>query len=193
MIIQFILFFILILSSCSHRDVKVELRKPSPISVTNREYTLNDCNQTLLSSELIDKISVYKSSRNLYLYKDSQIIYQFKISLGKNPKGHKLKQGDFKTPIGRYKIIAKKCDKRYYRVITISYPDSEDLARGIKNGVNVGSGITIHSQPTWNADGRGDKYTLSKDWTQGCIAITTADMQILWSRLKIGTPIEIRE
>ena len=189
----FILTLIIILSSCTQIKLETKLRKPSYISIINKRYELNQCNQQILSSELIDKISVYKSSRNMYLYKNGKIIYQFKISLGKNPKGHKLKQGDFKTPIGRYTISSKKCDKKYYRAIYISYPDSEDIARGIKNGVNVGSGITIHSQPTWNADGNGDRYTLSRDWTQGCIAITTADMQILWSRLIIGTPIEIRE
>ncbi len=192
---KFIGFFILILMISSCRQIKLETksRKPYPISVINKQYLLNQCNQEILSTELIDKISIYKSSRNMYLYKNGKIIYNFKISLGKNPKGHKLKQGDFKTPIGRYKISLKRCDKKYYRAIHISYPDAEDLARGLKNGVNVGSGITIHSQPTWNANGDGDSYTLSRDWTQGCIAITTADMQILWSRLMIGTPIEIRE
>jgi len=180
---KFIGFFILILMISSCRQIKLETksRKPYPISVINKQYLLNQCNQEILST------------RNMYLYKNGKIIYNFKISLGKNPKGHKLKQGDFKTPIGRYKISLKRCDKKYYRAIHISYPDAEDLARGLKNGVNVGSGITIHSQPTWNANGDGDSYTLSRDWTQGCIAITTADMQILWSRLMIGTPIEIRE
>lgn len=193
MTVKFVLLLILILSSCTNTHIKTELREPLPISIINKEYSLNDCNQNILTDELIDKISIYKSSRNMYLYKNAKIIYKFKISLGKNPKGHKLKQGDFKTPIGRYTITLKRCDKKYYRAIYISYPDSEDLTRGAKSGVNVGSGITIHSQPTWNADGKGDEYTLSRDWTQGCIAITTADMQILWSRLKIATPIEIRE
>ena len=193
MTVKFVLLLILILSSCTNTHIKTELREPLPISIINKEYSLNDCNRNILTDELIDKISIYKSSRNMYLYKNAKIIYKFKISLGKNPKGHKLKQGDFKTPIGKYTITLKRCDKKYYRAIYISYPDSEDLTRGAKSGVNVGSGITIHSQPTWNADGKGDEYTLSRDWTQGCIAITTADMQILWSRLKIATPIEIRE
>jgi len=193
MTVKFVLLLILILSSCTNTHIKIELREPLPISIINKEYSLHDCNQNILTDELIDKISIYKSSRNMYLYKNAKIIYKFKISLGKNPKGHKLKQGDFKTPIGKYTITLKRCDKKYYRAIYISYPDSKDLTRGAKSGVNVGSGITIHSQPTWNADGKGDEYTLSRDWTQGCIAITTADMQILWSRLKIATPIEIRE
>jgi len=58
----------------------------------------------------------------------------------------------------------------------ISYPNEADKARARVRGVNPGGYITIHGQPKWNADGRGDEYTLSRDWTEGCVAVQT----LLW-------------
>jgi lipoprotein-anchoring transpeptidase ErfK/SrfK len=30
------------------------------------------------------------------------------------------------------------------------------------------------------------------DWTDGCIAVTNADMDEIWARVPDGTPVEIR-
>ena len=184
------------LSSCINNN-NIDMPKGTKVEGINGAYPTSACNKELqTSSELdmaniIDEIKVYKSIRIMELYKDGKVVYRFKISLGKNPKGHKLLQGDFKTPIGRYKILHKKCDAKYFRSILISYPNKDDIAEAKKSGVKIGGGITIHSQPLWNSDGRGDSYTLSKDWTNGCIAITKGAMEILWRVLKVGTPIVI--
>lgn len=73
----------------------------------------------------------------------------------------------------------------------ISYPDQEDIKEAKREGIDPGGYITIHGQPKWNADGRGDKYTLAYDWTEGCIAVTNAAMDILWKSIKNGAKIEI--
>ncbi len=73
----------------------------------------------------------------------------------------------------------------------ISYPNAKDKARARKNGVNPGGYITIHGQPKWNADGRGDNYTLSRDWTEGCVAVPNADMDTLWQAVANGVKIDI--
>ncbi|SHO81085.1 ErfK/YbiS/YcfS/YnhG family protein [hydrothermal vent metagenome] len=185
----------LLLSGCVNSHI--DMPKSTKVNGKNGKYPITACNKELRDSleldkaNLIDEIRVYKASRSMELYKDGKVVYRFKVSLGKNPKGHKLKQGDFKTPIGRYKIVGKKCDSKYFRSISISYPDKEDIDRGRKNGVNVGAGITIHAQPLWNSDGHGDSYTLTQDWTNGCIALTNGAMEILWRVLKIKTPITI--
>ncbi len=189
------IIILIFLSSCVSNNI--DMPKGTKVNGKNGLYPTSACNKELrTSSELnmaniVDEISVYKASRTMELYKNGKVIYRFKISLGKNPKGHKLVQGDFKTPIGRYKAIRKKCDSKYFRSILISYPDKEDRERARKSGVRIGGGITIHSQPLWNSDGRGDSYTLTKDWTNGCIAITKGAMEILWGVLKVQTPITI--
>jgi lipoprotein-anchoring transpeptidase ErfK/SrfK len=46
--------------------------------------------------------------------------------------------------------------------------------------------IMIHGQPNAWPAGR-----VPGDWTDGCIAITNAEIETLWSLVPDGTPIEI--
>lgn len=140
----------------------------------------------------IDKIVVYKKKRKLMTYRKGKKIDTFRISLGKNgDKGDKVQRGDYRTPEGSYTIVRKKCDNRLYRSLMISYPSASDRARAKKRGVNPGSYITIHGQPKWNADGRGDNFTFAHDWTEGCIAVSNKAMDRLWRAVKLGVKIEV--
>jgi murein L,D-transpeptidase YafK len=139
-----------------------------------------------------DKIVVKKGERKMYIYKDGKVIKSFPVSLGANDhQGNKVKRGDKRTPVGTYCILNKRHHPVKYRAMTISYPNAQDRARAKRLGVDPGSMITIHGQPHWNADGHGDNYTLSKDWTDGCIALTNSDLDWLWGSVKPGTVIEI--
>jgi murein L,D-transpeptidase YafK len=166
--------------------------------IDNTPYETKECWGELASgaeidqSMLADKIVVYKEKRLMYLYRDGRVVEKFRISLGKNgTKGDKIKKGDYRTPIGSYSIVRKKCDNRLYKSLLLSYPNKEDIAEAKKMGVDPGGYITIHGQPKWNADGRGDEYTLANDWTEGCIAVTNVAMDILWKSIKNGASIEI--
>ncbi|HFS82446.1 MAG TPA: hypothetical protein ENK71_00610, partial [Epsilonproteobacteria bacterium] len=79
----------------------------------------------------------------------------------------------------------------YFRSLAISYPNPADIERAKKRGVDPGGDIMIHAQPKWNADGRGDAYALTKNWTDGCIAVTNKVMQDIWYRVPIGVPVII--
>jgi murein L,D-transpeptidase YafK len=162
-------------------------------------YAIKECIKELArgreidQNKKIDKIIAYKGKRKMYAYRDGKVVGEYRFSLGKNgDKGQKIKAGDYKTPEGKYKIVRKKCDSRLYRSLMISYPNAEDRARAKNLGVNPGGYITIHGQPKWNADGRGDAYTLANDWTEGCLAIPNADMDELWRAVENGVDIEIR-
>jgi len=151
------------------------------------------CEQPM-SSEIADKIVVDKTSRTMTLYSNGSEMTTMPVSLGANDyQGNKVRQGDFKTPLGSYRILDKRCHSVKYRAMTISYPNAQDRARAAKLGVNPGSMITIHGQPHWNADGHGDSYTLSNDWTNGCIALTNSDLDWLWGSVRVGVPIIINE
>jgi len=179
----------LLLSGCFDDEKLVFKKGKYNISECKQELRVGD---DLIKEKKIDKIVIYKSKREMHLYRDDDKIYTFRISLGKRPKGRKTKRGDRRTPIGSYKITHKRCNSKYYRMIYISYPNHNDIVRAKRLGFSPGSGITIHAQPFWNGDGKGDNYTLSKDWTNGCIAISNSSMDILWYALKLGTPIEIK-
>ena len=180
---------ILIVSACT-----------KPISygkVDNTPYDTKACIKELskgaeLKGVQIDKLVAYKKKRTLYAYANGKLLYEFRFSLGKNgDKGNKIKAGDYRTPEGSYTIVRKKCDSRLYKSLMISYPNEEDKARAAKRGVNPGGYITIHGQPKWNADGRGDAYTLSHDWTEGCLAVPNAAMDKLWRAVANGVKIDI--
>ncbi|MDM5263685.1 L,D-transpeptidase family protein [Sulfurovum sp. XTW-4] len=168
--------------------------------VDNTPYATKECLKELASGaeidhkNKIDKIVVYKKKRVLYAYKDGKVVETFRISLGANggaDAGNKVKAGDYRTPEGTYSIVRKKCDARLYRSLMISYPSEADKARARKRGLNPGGYITIHGQPKWNADGRGDEYTLSRDWTEGCMAVPNFAMDKLWAAVEKGVEIEI--
>ena len=161
-------------------------------------YKVNECRKSLSRgaeidhASKIDKIVVYKKRRKLYTYRKGKQISEFRISMGKNcDKGDKVCAGDYKTPEGSYNIVRKKCDPRLYRSLMISYPNAKDKAEARAKGLKPGGYITIHGQPKWNADGRGDSYTLSHDWTEGCMAVSNASMESLWQSVQNGVKIDI--
>ncbi len=166
--------------------------------VKGNQYSLGECKHELLEAqdylpgEKIDHIVVIKKERKMYLYRNGKVRSVFPVSLGKNPKGQKLKKGDNRTPEGEFWIHRKLCSPKYYRSLCISYPRPQDKARAAARGVNPGGDITIHAQPTWNANGKGDKYTLSRNWTQGCVAVTNSAMNQLWYAVREGVPVTIK-
>ena len=179
----------LLLSSCT---------KPVAYGkVDKTPYATKECIKELsrgreLKGTPITKLVAYKKKRTMYAYAKGKLMYKFRFSLGKNgDKGDKVKVGDYRTPEGSYKIVRKKCDSRLYKSLMISYPTASQKARAAKKGINPGGYITIHGQPKWNADGRGDAYTLSRDWTEGCLAVTNAAMDKLWQAVANGVKIDI--
>ena len=172
-------------------------KTPKYIEFDKTPYKIKECVKELsrgkeIQGLQIDKILVFKKKRLMYVYAKKKLLHTFRLSLGKNgDKGHKIQVGDYKTPIGHYRIVRKKCDTRLYKSLMISYPDREDRTRAKRLGVNPGGYITIHGQPKWNADGIGDNYTFSKDWTEGCLAVSNKAIDILWKAVKNGTRIDI--
>ncbi|MCF6244315.1 MAG: L,D-transpeptidase family protein [Sulfurovum sp.] len=167
-------------------------------TISTDKYNLDECRAELLEANDyekdggIDRIVVVKKERTMYLYKEGKVQQTIPISLGKNPIGAKQQKGDFKTPEGDFFIHRKLCSGKYYRSLCISYPGAKDIAKAKRRGFNPGKDITIHAQPVWNADGKGDAYTLSKDWTEGCVAVTNEAMKELWYAVHEGVPITIR-
>ena len=118
-----------------------------------------------------------------------QPIRTYKIALGKNPIGHKRKQGDKKTPEGRYYIDGRNPDSNYHLSLKISYPNPKDWAAADRYGHSPGNMIMIHGLPNGKEWIR-DVHT-SKDWTDGCIAVNNEEIREIWSLVEDGTPIHI--
>lgn len=143
----------------------------------------------LMAVEKADLVLVVKSERRLYLKRGGEVMKSYHVAFGANPSGHKQQEGDERTPEGRYVLDYKKADSAFYKAIHISYPNEEDRRRAKAAGVSPGGFIMIHGQK----NGLGGLAWLTQrfNWTDGCIAVTNAEMDEIWARVAAGTPIEI--
>ncbi len=122
-------------------------------------------------------------------YAGDTLVKTYTISLGHQPEGHKVQQGDSRTPEGVYTINDKNPNSGYYKNLGISYPNVADRARAEKAGQSAGGDVKIHGLK--NGAGVLGKLHRWMDWTQGCIAVTNEEMEELYAHTPIGTVIEI--
>lgn len=137
-----------------------------------------------------DEVLVLKSERRLYLMKDGDVLKGFDVQLGLSPEGHKQREGDARTPEGRYYLNGRNRNSDFFLSIRITYPNEEDRRRAERNGHNPGGSIMIHGLP--NERRYPEHYYRGQDWTDGCIAVSDADMIDIWLMTRDNTPITIR-
>jgi len=131
-----------------------------------------------------------KSDRRLQLLFEGRVVRAYRIALGARPEGHKEREGDERTPEGRYTIDARNPASDFFLSLHVSYPNAEDRARARARGVSPGGDIMIHGLPNhWGWIGPLHRLF---DWTDGCMAVTNGEMQEIWDSVPVGTPIEIR-
>ncbi|MDW7761995.1 MAG: L,D-transpeptidase family protein [Acidobacteriota bacterium] len=136
-----------------------------------------------------DLVVVEKSRRRLTLYFKGEPLKTYKISLGRVPVGPKEREGDNKTPEGRYTIDFRNPKSLYYLALHISYPNQKDIQAAREKGVSPGGDIMIHGLP--NRFGRLGKLHRLVDLSRGCIVVTNKEMDELWRAIPNGTPIDI--
>lgn len=156
--------------------------------ITNPDYQKIN-RQQLAKGTRADVVFVDKSKRRMYLKRKGKILRVYHIALGDSPKGHKVKEGDEKTPEGTYVLDWKNENSIAHRSIHISYPNAKDKAHAKKLGVSPGGAIMIHGQ--MNGYGHLAPIMQQRDWTDGCIAVTDKEMDEIMSLVKVGTPINI--
>ena len=136
----------------------------------------------------IDRLLVDKSDRLLIAYRGGAEVARYtNIRFGDAPAGHKQFEGDERTPEGDYTINGRNPASAYHLSLRISYPNAADRAFAKARGRSPGGDIFIHGQPN-----RWPGPTLTNDWTDGCIALSNAEIAQLWDLVPDGTPITIR-
>jgi len=153
-------------------------------------------------------IEIWKGRREMELRDGDQVVRQFKVVLGTAPREAKQIQGDNRTPVGNYFVCQKNQRSRFRRFLGLSYPNAEDADRGYNTqlidastwadiffadlrrdtppwGTRLGGRVGIH--------GFGGRPEMPIDWTQGCIAVGDAEIDYLFDRVSIGTPVIIHE
>lgn len=149
-------------------------------------------NKTINDSKINNDYSIIidKFSRKCFIYLNGIKKWEFDAELGTNWVGDKRTRGDKATPEGMYKI-SRKFDGRktkYYKALLLDYPNEEDIAKfkseiakgSLPESAKIGGLIEIH--------GNGGKGI---DWTEGCVALTDKEMDVVFKISKVGTPVTI--
>lgn len=129
-----------------------------------------------------DAIRVYKAARRMDLLRDGQVIRSYRVHLGDVPIGHKRQQGDQRTPEGDYRITYRNAASRFHLSLRVSYPNADDVRQARARGVDPGGDIMVHG---------ATPPGYARDWTDGCIAVTNAEIEEIWRLVPVGTPIRI--
>lgn len=151
-------------------------------------------------------IRIVKHARTLEVTSSSgKTLFSCSVSLGECPVGAKTREGDMKTPEGKYHITHKNAGSKYHIALGISYPSRKDayLAQREKRiskmtamrillcdlfrirppwKTSLGGFIMIHGE---HPDGK------SGDWTAGCIAVKNSEIEKIAKLVKRGEAVEI--
>jgi murein L,D-transpeptidase YafK len=145
--------------------------------------------KSLPENSTIDSIVVIKSHRQLLAYSHGKLLKSYKVALGGNPIGDKQFEGDMKTPEGNYRIDSKNPTSGFHKNLGISYPDSLHSIQAARVGKSAGGDIKIHGLR--NGLGLIGRFHKLTDWTNGCIALTNAQMDELYDHTNVGAPVFI--
>ena len=148
------------------------------------------------------EILIDKSARRLTLTDQEKILFSCCIALGKNPTGHKQREGDYRTPEGKYYVCTRNEQSKFHLALGLSYPNPADadaaLDRGEITDEQHASVLSAHQagkRPPWDTPLGGFIMIhgggTDSDWTAGCIALDNSDMDILFSLCPMNTKVRI--
>ena len=80
----------------------------------------------------------------MHLRSGETVVKTYRISLGKNPMGAKVKSGDNKTPEGEYTIVLHNPKSKFHLSLRISYPSAEQINTAKVDNYEPGGDIMIH-------------------------------------------------
>jgi murein L,D-transpeptidase YafK len=149
------------------------------------------------------RILVMKSERRMDLYSDGKVVRTYRVGLGLNPVPDKKRRGDHATPEGDFYVFTRNNKSAFYLSLGISYPNVEDAARGLRDGLisrgehdAIVKAINRKATPPQNTALGGDIYIhgngSTSDWTWGCVALENAEMKELFDAIPVGTPVTIK-
>ncbi|MGC2743411.1 MAG: L,D-transpeptidase family protein [Candidatus Angelobacter sp.] len=153
-------------------------------------FILGLCSAAVAAPTQADKIIILKSARSMTLFSGGKVLKTYKVALGSVPVGPKRVEGDHKTPEGDYIIDAKNPHSQFHLSLHISYPSAADRQTARSMGQRPGGAIMIHGLARPFAY-LGPLHR-QIDWTDGCIAVTNAEIEEIWKLVPVGTRVEVR-
>lgn len=137
----------------------------------------------------VDRIVIDKTGRLMVAFQGGRPVRGFQVALGFAPEGDKARQGDGRTPEGIFRVDRRNGTSRFHLSLGLDYPRPQDRARARAAGLPPGGDIFIHGQPNGRV---APGFRIKGDWTDGCIAVSDAEIADLFAATRIGTEVEIR-
>ena len=142
-------------------------------------------------------IIIDKSDFELRVYDQDGWFATYPVVFGSKDTADKMREGDKRTPNGKFKVLSKKISPKWGMELLLDYPNEESVrkfnerkAKGlIPAQAKIGNGIAIHGtrpQEEWTVD---NFY----NWTDGCISLKYSEMKDLYSYIPQGTEVTIQQ
>ena len=112
----------------------------------------------------ITRIDVHKSSKEMLIYDGNKLVKKYKVSVGRG-------MGKESTPEGSFAVKSKNSTSGFHKALVLL---GLMEIHGIRNGL-----------------GFIGKFHRFFNWTKGCIAVTDLEIDELFDKVKIGTPVYI--
>jgi murein L,D-transpeptidase YafK len=156
------------------------------IVVLALSFTLASCGNSKFkryNGPAVTLIQVHKAERKMHLFHNDRMLKSFDIALGFAPEGHKAFEGDGKTPEGVYRIDRRNPNSAFHLSVGMSYPNDLDREFAEAAGRPPGGDIFIH--------GESRRPIARRDWTEGCIAVTDKEIEMIYAMVQDGTVINV--
>jgi murein L,D-transpeptidase YafK len=194
--LRFVFFTALLAVIFSFSADKGKKKKPAPVKSRNAKVA----KKTPVVADTTNNpyyIIVDKSDYELKVYDDEGWYATYPIVFGSKDLSDKMKEGDKRTPDGKFKVILKKIHPKWGPELLLNYPNDESFrrfndrkAKGmIPKTAKIGNGIAIHAtrpDEEWTVD---NFY----NWTDGCVSVKYTEMKDLFSYIPVGTPVTIQQ
>ncbi len=148
------------------------------------------------------ELKIFKGRRALELWSEGRRLSTYRVGLGAAPAEDKVREGDHRTPVGRFYVCTRNRASAFHLFLGISYPHGPAADRGLKAGLitaaqhrAITSALARRETPPQftklgglvgiHGGGAGS------DWTWGCIALANPDIEELWEVCPLGTPVEV--
>lgn len=158
-------------------------------------------------------IEIIKSEQLLRVRRGDVTYREYPIAHGRGDKGAKEILGDKKTPEGIYRIVGINDSDRFHLFLRLNYPNVKDAFYGLKNktinrnefdriidalrrgrlppqNTALGGAIGIHGVGVETE--KKLKIHTNMNWTEGCVALTNAQVNELRDMIHIGTEVVIK-
>jgi len=155
-------------------------------------------------------VHVSKDAERVYLYEGTRRVVALPADFGynafmdKKQRGSHLRRDDWRTPEGTLYVVRKDPHSQFDRALVLNYPTAEDAARGLENGLitEAEHDAIVEAQKTFDVppmdtalggmiEIHGEGTGAARNWTRGCVALHNRDLDRLWNRVDIGTPVVI--